>query len=189
MRDCTQDNVLFRSSGCALLALLALGARFAPPLGGISARSPASFTANRGHMLAILAHLSSPFATRLTSFLGTEFMGGAALMRDSATLAGDSALLLSIHRGEAPPIPVPALRHAVPFSSSSNCGQFLSGVTPAAALTNAAKLYRIGGTPGEFPARNVPSKAPSPLLSEGRDPRFPRAQGAMIRSSSTGQGA
>src|SRR5438067_11579263 len=62
----------------------------------------AALAADLRHVLPIFAHDFAALATRLAGLFWREFVRGTLVLRGLATLAGDLALLLFIHRGEAP---------------------------------------------------------------------------------------
>src|SRR6185503_7596574 len=67
------------------------------------ARMPAGFAAatpDHRHVIAVPAHRLSALTACFARFVGIEFVRGSFCVRGLAALAGDLALLATVHRGE-----------------------------------------------------------------------------------------
>src|SRR5579884_1844077 len=108
--------MLARRSGCAALlrrsaalaarALAAAVAPLAADLGhvvAVGADGLAAFPADVGHVVAVLADRLAALAAGRAGLVGGEAVGHAAGVGSGATEAGDLALLLGAHGGEAAP--------------------------------------------------------------------------------------
>ena len=98
-----------------MLAIAADGLAAAPAdlrhVLAILADADAALAADLGHVLAIPAHRLTSLLASLARLLGGELVGGALLVGRSPSLAGDQALLLLVHGGEAALIMAIALLH------------------------------------------------------------------------------